>query len=422
VLKNLRSYYDSLSIGAERFNCRHYADCSRGAEQFTTSKESFVGPEYERGGIPRIAFLSLDSGSADPDPGRKTLEAVRRHELAENVGALHRAKHWYLTHELAYRLLHRFVPGLTVATTSPYFAHVNSAKCCMNKSLRRQADTVLFDNCRSFVPGELEILRPDVIVTQGAPARQVVEAGLRSLSTRRDVIDGVPCEMSLVQCGDKPALWLPTYHPSAYGHFWKQQKACWNAYELAVVRFVQSGDLQAGVSKSATGTAPSPRLVKRTSRRRAPRIEKGTSPEPPSVDKTGQSPPARSGAVVTIASMLDAVRSVKSEASFNSFIAQMRRMLPGARDKHGGILTGQGVQDFQNWQLDSNVQWKLTDGQLLAFMRVEFPLAEGKVFSGSLDDGLKIVAGIRSHYNRDGHHGPSPSSRGMAPSISYGRL
>ena len=53
-------------------------------------------------------------------------------------------------------------------------------------------------------------------------------------------------------------------------------------------------------------------------------------------------------------------------------------------------------------------------------MRVEFPIAVGKVFTGTIAEGLKIVKGIRAHYNRDGHHGPSPASRGMPPSVPYG--
>lgn len=81
-----------------------------------------------------------------------------------------------------------------------------------------------------------------------------------------------------------------------------------------------------------------------------------------------------------------------------------------------------GVQQFQNWQLDESRRLRLTDAQLLAVMRVEFPRNEGRVFIGSVLEGLNIVAGIRTHYNRDGHYGPSPAERGLAPSRSYGRF
>jgi len=100
----------------------------------------------------------------------------------------------------------------------------------------------------------------------------------------------------------------------------------------------------------------------------------------------------------------------------------MRKTLPGPTNPHGGLLSGKGILDFQNWQLDHNPKWRLSDAQLLAVMRTELPQATGKVFTGSLDEGLDIVVGIRRHYNRDGHHGPSPQSRGFPPSVSYGRI
>lgn len=102
MLNALRLYYDHHHIGAERFRCVHEASCRGAGGNFTTAKESFVGPEYEKGKLPRLLFLSLDSGSAHPDPKDRTLEAVRRQELAEVVDLLPRHKHWYLTHELAW--------------------------------------------------------------------------------------------------------------------------------------------------------------------------------------------------------------------------------------------------------------------------------------------------------------------------------
>jgi len=47
-------------------------------------------------------------------------------------------------------------------------------------------------------------------------------------------------------------------------------------------------------------------------------------------------------------------------------------------------------------------------------------VATGLVHTGDADTGLKQMAGIRANYNRDGHNGPSPISRGMPLSVSYG--
>ena len=86
------------------------------------------------------------------------MAAIRAHEMARDVEKLHKNKHWYLTHELAWVLLRQFVPGLKISRVNRYFAHVNSAKCCQNNPQRRQASSTLFDNCRRFIPGELRIL------------------------------------------------------------------------------------------------------------------------------------------------------------------------------------------------------------------------------------------------------------------------
>ena len=106
MVSNLADYYDAKGIAPEDFRCHHAAECSAESPRFTTAKASFVGTEYEKGNGPRLLFLSLDSGSAEVDPRQKTIEAVRYRELRENVAALHKNKHWYLTHELAWLLLH----------------------------------------------------------------------------------------------------------------------------------------------------------------------------------------------------------------------------------------------------------------------------------------------------------------------------
>ena len=81
---------------------------------------------------------------------------------------------------------------------------------------------------------------------------------------------------------------------------------------------------------------------------------------------------------------------------------------------------GYACNSSENWLLDENPKWQLTDAQVLAVMRVEFPTATGRVHTGDVDAGLKQVADIRADYNRDGHNGPSPASTGMPPSRSYG--
>lgn len=116
-----------------------------------------------------------------------------------------------------------------------------------------------------------------------------------------------------------------------------------------------------------------------------------------------------------------ACQKVYSEDSLNRFVSTMRAALAWRGHPHEGTLSGMRVMQFQNWLLDENPRWQLTDAQLLAVMRVEFPLATGLVHTGDADTGLNQMTGIRAHYNRDGHGGPSPVERGMPYSVSYGR-
>lgn len=242
MLAELLSYYRGHAIDSEGFACRHFGSCSQAGGRFTTAKASFVGPEYERGSLPRLLFLSLDSGSATADATARTLQAVREQELATDVSALPKGKHWYETHELAFVLLRQFKADLTVAGTSPYFAHVNSAKCCMNNPSRRQAADILFDNCRGYLPGELRILQPDIVVSQGAAARRAMEQ-FDVLEERTCSADGTVCKALVVRVGARHVLWLPTHHPSGYGSFWPQKKRCLPLYTAAVDVFTTARTL-----------------------------------------------------------------------------------------------------------------------------------------------------------------------------------
>ena len=115
-------------------------------------------------------------------------------------------------------------------------------------------------------------------------------------------------------------------------------------------------------------------------------------------------------------------RRVGSEDSLNEFVSSMRSELPGPTHQHVGLLSRMRVQAFQNWLYDQNPTWQLTDAQLLAILRVEFPVAGADLFTGDVDTGLQHIKSMRADYNRDGHNGPSPSSRGMPLSVSYGRF
>ena len=257
MLEQLKTYYKSNGILPTAFRCPHATKCSANSPRFTGAKATSLGTEYEKGNGPRLLFLSLDSGSADANPVKRTFEALRAEERTQDVNNLPKNKHWYLTHLMAWELLRPFHPHLTIAKMRPYFAHVNSAKCCQNNPQRGKASSVLFDNCRDYIPAELRILQPDVIVTQGGEAKDVILKGMRLVRHEVREVGGAHYETGVVQLDpEKQALWLQTYHPNNYGRFHPQRKQCWPLYRDAVRLFADSKSATPKSGEIKTSTNP----------------------------------------------------------------------------------------------------------------------------------------------------------------------
>ena len=178
-----------------------------------------MGPLYgETAKLPRLLFLSLDSGSADEEPENRTLEGVRKWNVECDVEGLTKNRHWYRTHELAQKLFAPFLPGISVADTRLFFAHVNSAKCCQNKPGMALADPTLFWNCRKFIPEELKILEPEIIVTQGGWAKEAIRKSfeIHEHTCKRLDVNGhhnpALYETGEIELGPGTrALWISTY-------------------------------------------------------------------------------------------------------------------------------------------------------------------------------------------------------------------
>ena len=168
MLQELESYYKENGILSTSFTCCYKDMCKGNCANFTGPKSAFVSTGYEHHDLPRLLFLSLDSGSGDQNDENRLPTAVRKQEEIDcDVSQLPKGKHWYLTHELAWYILKRFDSQIKIEDTHRYFAHANSAKCCQNNPGNRQANKILFKNCKGYLTGELEILRPDIIYHAG---------------------------------------------------------------------------------------------------------------------------------------------------------------------------------------------------------------------------------------------------------------
>lgn len=236
MLDALERYYREQGILSTDFTCPLMDDCKGDCKTFTGPKSAFVGPGYERRDLPRLLFLSLDSGWGAPDAADRLPEAVRKDEIDRDIRDQPGNHHWFLTHELAWYLLRRFDADLRLEGAKKYFAHANAAKCCQNKSGGQQADPRLFANCRKYLPGELRILHPDVLVTQGKQAE---------LSIRSIYGDGKPLhegtDAVLIDMDNRQVIWFHTLHPRN-GRFWthRDDGRGWEKYADLIYEFGQA--------------------------------------------------------------------------------------------------------------------------------------------------------------------------------------
>lgn len=118
-----------------------------------------------------------------------------------------------------------------------HFAMTNSVKCCAGESMR-SVPTELFWNCVSYALSEVQLLAPDVIVTQGANARvwalqakpediSCDQASRMIRSAFRDIPDGLYTivlgilkrELKYIELNGQKAILMHSVHPSAYGNW-----------------------------------------------------------------------------------------------------------------------------------------------------------------------------------------------------------
>ncbi len=220
MIRRLRFYYESKGISANRFNCVHCKECKGGNPDFVGPTEPTIGADYIKNKLPRVLFVSLDPGSADKDPYKRALTVIDNIEVVgDDPLSLPKGDHWQETHILAWMLLRRFRPSLQFKKVGSYFAHTNSAKCCQNNKGNAMASITMFNNCRKFLPKEIEILSPDILVTQGRMAQAVVESGIYngeqdcygSAERLETCVD--ECYVYLITVGEMEIIWLNTYHP-----------------------------------------------------------------------------------------------------------------------------------------------------------------------------------------------------------------
>ncbi len=99
----------------------------------------------------------------------------------------------------------------------------------MNKKNHAMADQRMFTNCRPYIPGEIEALKPDILVTQGNNAKWAFES-IPNIKNRRDG--------GILTLGGRKVRWIHSYFPNFRDiRFNTQKKDCWPRWANMVGRF-----------------------------------------------------------------------------------------------------------------------------------------------------------------------------------------
>jgi uracil-DNA glycosylase len=103
----------------------------------------------------------------------------------------------------------------------------------------RQGKSILFQNCREFIAGEVEILRPEVIVTQGTWAREALVDAFPVL--RQESMPSRPhYGYQVLQLTGHTAIKFDTAHPRAGRLFWPEKSVAYPWYVQEAHQFVLS--------------------------------------------------------------------------------------------------------------------------------------------------------------------------------------
>lgn len=221
----LSKYYERNGISPEDFRCPHQAWCESycTSGNFQTPNEGarvsdfYQDRAYLNHHIPRIVVISLSAPV--PEPKAKPNGHIERDD---NNGPLN--PHWIETLAMVRSLLNAFLekdlPGParrsedeSTKQVEKLFVHLRTAKC---SSQQNEEDYRVYETCGHYLGGELRILKPNVIITQGAKARDQLEKHL----IRKKVVKvietrGKPLHIHAVTLDDeRKACWIPTIHPT----------------------------------------------------------------------------------------------------------------------------------------------------------------------------------------------------------------
>jgi|LSQX01.3.fsa_nt_gb hypothetical protein len=242
ICESIRSLYTSSIYP----NCPKKELCGQGLPRFSRKpKMPYIGIDYGNSPeIPNLLFISLDSGDDVNLKNCHTIEEIRD-DVKKNPprNRFRKTNHWYQTFDIATLLLDNYIDESIktgVSYVDTFIAHTNAAKCTQNKEDRKEADRILFNNCREFVQREIPLFNADIIITQGVQARNTLRIFPIIEETERTILKTihkekeVNFEIFIREINGKKTLHIPMYHPSYYRGYWRHKKAIVDNLQLII--------------------------------------------------------------------------------------------------------------------------------------------------------------------------------------------
>ena len=175
-VKSLEEYYkkQKINVGAN-FYCEHKNECKNAAYR---GAEAYVGEKYGEPFKVLVASLDLGNAKANLEERFRQIKDLKEDKLNPHMRGTLKTLEVIFSDELK-----------TKEVTEPFknFALTNTAKCCLGTMA--QAPWEFFNNCKEYTKGEVDILDPDIIVSQGECASAVFELLYPKLKSQ-DTWDG----------------------------------------------------------------------------------------------------------------------------------------------------------------------------------------------------------------------------------------
>jgi hypothetical protein len=248
TLQRVSHYYRQQGISPAafvEFRCPHKDDCKAHAgtapgRQFVCGRGAWISQGYEQHKLPRVLVLSSDwGGDEGSQPSERRAQAVR-------PGGTDRLQQYREEQEIVTQLLRPFYKricqsDLKVEDIYKFYARTNSIKCCANRAASRQAPQRLFQNCLEYLEPEIELLAPDILVSQGDQAEKVVKSHFRPKLIRKISTDG-KWYRALIGVGRREVLWVRVPFPRSFSYHPKAEELDIRYSQCAkqVVRFFDS--------------------------------------------------------------------------------------------------------------------------------------------------------------------------------------